>query len=62
MDWSRRRLGFIFLLKGMLDKVSLKQVYRRVLPFCLVDMLRLALLVILPVLTLWLPMRMLVAP
>ncbi len=44
----------VFVLKGVLRDVSLATVFRGVLPFWLADLVRLALLVALPALSLWL--------
>lgn len=48
----------LFLLKSMLPRVSLEQMYKGVLPFCLADFLKLALLILFPALALWLPSGM----
>jgi TRAP-type C4-dicarboxylate transport system permease large subunit len=48
----------LFLLKSMLPKVSLEQMYHGVLPFCIADFLKLALLIAFPALALWLPSGM----
>jgi tripartite ATP-independent transporter DctM subunit len=44
----------VFVLKGVLRDVSLSTVFRGVLPFWMADILRLALLVMVPALSLWL--------
>jgi TRAP-type C4-dicarboxylate transport system permease large subunit len=48
----------VFVIHGMLKKVPLGTIYRGIMPFFLADMLRLALLVSFPLLTLWLPAAM----
>ncbi|HEX9835392.1 MAG TPA: TRAP transporter large permease subunit [Alphaproteobacteria bacterium] len=49
----------IFILKGIQGgDVPMGTVYRGVLPFCIADMIKLALLVLFPVLALWLPSTM----
>ena len=48
----------LFLLKSMLPRVSLEQMYNGVLPFCVADFLKLALLLAFPALALWLPSGM----
>ena len=45
----------VFVLHGMARDLPLGEVYRGVLPFLAADLLRLALLVSLPALSLWLP-------
>jgi TRAP-type C4-dicarboxylate transport system permease large subunit len=45
----------VFVLHGMAKNLPLTTIYRGVTPFILVDIVRLALLTFLPVLTLWLP-------
>ena len=45
----------VFVLHGMASDLPLKQIYRGVLPFVAADVLRLALLVAVPSITLWLP-------
>lgn len=48
----------LFLLKSMLPKVPLEQIYRGVLPFCVADFVKLLLLLAFPALALWLPSGM----
>jgi C4-dicarboxylate transporter, DctM subunit len=48
----------LFVIRSLQPDVSLMTVFRGVLPFVLADFLRLALLVLFPVLVLWLPMTM----
>ena len=48
----------LFVLKSLMPKVSLKQLYVGVAPFCVADFVRLALLILFPVLVLWLPSKM----
>jgi len=52
-------LGMIgFVLHGMAPQISLPQIYRGVFPFLIADFLVLALLVLFPALSLWLPKLM----
>ncbi|MEM9531692.1 MAG: TRAP transporter large permease [Pseudomonadota bacterium] len=48
----------VFVLRGMAAQIPLVEIYRGVVPFVLADLLRLAVLVLLPALTLWLPVEM----
>ena len=48
----------LFVIRALQPDVSLMTVFRGVLPFVLADFLRLALLVLFPVLVLWLPTTM----
>lgn len=48
----------VFVLKGMVPDVPLGTIFRGVLPFVAVDLLKLALLVLLPAIVLWLPSTM----
>jgi tripartite ATP-independent transporter DctM subunit len=48
----------LFVLKTMLPTTSLEKLYQGVLPFCAADFLKLALLVLFPILVLWLPSTM----
>lgn len=48
----------LFILKSMLPNVSLLRIYLGVLPFCIADFLKMAILVAFPVLVLWLPSTM----
>jgi C4-dicarboxylate transporter DctM subunit len=45
----------LFLINSMAKDVPMRETYKGVLPFCVMDALRLALLVAVPGLTLWLP-------
>lgn len=45
----------LFMLKSVAPKLSLRQVYTGVVPFVLADILKLALLIAFPAITLWLP-------
>ncbi len=45
----------VFVMQGMVPKVSLWTIYRGVTPFVIADLLRLLLLALVPALTLWLP-------
>jgi tripartite ATP-independent transporter DctM subunit len=48
----------LFVIQGVAPGLAQRTVIRGILPFFLADMVRLALLVLFPVLTLWLPARM----
>ena len=48
----------LFVLKSIIPDVPLSTVYRGVLPFCAADFVKLALLVLFPILSLWLPSTM----
>jgi C4-dicarboxylate transporter DctM subunit len=48
----------LFVLKSMLPDLPLFRLYRGVAPFCAADFVKLALLVLFPILTLWLPSTM----
>ena len=48
----------VFVLKSMLPKVPLWTIYKGVLPFVAADLVKLVLLVLFPVITLWLPSTM----
>lgn len=48
----------VFVLQGMAKDLPLGDIYRGVVPFILADLARLILLVMLPALSLWLPMRL----
>jgi TRAP-type C4-dicarboxylate transport system permease large subunit len=48
----------LFVLRGMVADVSLQRLYRDILPFCAMEMLKLALLVLFPIISLWLPSTM----
>lgn len=48
----------LFVLKSMVPKVPLERIYLGVLPFCVADVLKLVLLLLFPILTLWLPLHM----
>lgn len=45
----------VFVLNGLRPDLNLKTIYKGVLPFMAIDLVRLAILVLFPVLTLWLP-------
>lgn len=48
----------LFVLKSMVPEVPLERIYVGVLPFCIADFFKLALLLLFPILTLWLPLQM----
>ncbi len=48
----------VFVLKSILPEVPLWTIYKGVLPFCAMDLLKLALMVLFPAITLWLPSTM----
>lgn len=48
----------LFVLKSMIPSLSLEKLYQGVLPFCIADFFKLALLVSFPILILWLPSTM----
>jgi TRAP-type C4-dicarboxylate transport system permease large subunit len=48
----------VFVLKSILPDVPLWTIYRGVLPFCFMDLLKLILMVLFPAITLWLPSTM----
>jgi TRAP-type C4-dicarboxylate transport system permease large subunit len=48
----------IFVIKSVIDDVKISTIFAGVLPFILTDLLRLALLVMFPILALWLPSHM----
>ena len=48
----------LFVLKSLVPDVPLAAIYRGVLPFCVADFVKLALLVLFPILSLWLPSTM----
>ena len=48
----------LFVLKSMSPEVRLKTVYAGVMPFCVADFAKLAILVLIPALCLWLPSTM----
>ncbi len=48
----------VFVLRGMANDIPLGAIYRGVVPFVVADLLRLVVLVLLPALTLWLPVEM----
>ena len=51
-----RPLGLnVFVLKSIQPEVPLGTIYKSVLPFCAMDLFELALLVLFPAITLWLP-------
>jgi C4-dicarboxylate transporter, DctM subunit len=49
----------VFVLKSILPDVPLWTIYKGVIPFCAMDLLKLMLLVLVPAITLWLPSTML---
>jgi C4-dicarboxylate transporter, DctM subunit len=48
----------IFVIKSVIEDVKISTIFYGVLPFILTDLLRLAILIIFPILALWLPSRM----
>jgi C4-dicarboxylate transporter DctM subunit len=48
----------VFVLKSILPEVPLWTIYKGVLPFCAMDLLKLVLMVLFPAITLWLPSTM----
>ena len=48
----------VFVLKSILPEVPLWTIYKGVLPFCAMDLFKLALMVLFPAITLWLPSTM----
>jgi tripartite ATP-independent transporter DctM subunit len=48
----------IFVIKSVIDDVKISTIFAGVLPFILTDLLRLAILVMFPILALWLPSHM----
>ncbi len=48
----------VFVIKSVVPEVSFTQIFRGVLPFIGIDLVRLVILIAFPVLTLWLPARM----
>jgi C4-dicarboxylate transporter DctM subunit len=48
----------VFVLKSILPEVPLWTIYKGVLPFCAMDLLKLILMVLFPAITLWLPSTM----
>lgn len=48
----------VFVISSIAPEVRLGQIYRGVMPFILVDLLRLTILVTVPVISLWIPMNM----
>jgi len=49
----------VFVLKSILPDVRLSTIYKGVMPFCAMDLLKLVLMVVFPAITLWLPSTML---
>jgi tripartite ATP-independent transporter DctM subunit len=49
----------VFVLKSILPDVPLGTIYKGVIPFCAMDLLKLILMVLFPAITLWLPSTML---
>jgi TRAP-type C4-dicarboxylate transport system permease large subunit len=48
----------VFVINSIARDVKLETIYRGVMPFILVDIVRLAILVVFPSLSLWLPSQM----
>jgi TRAP-type C4-dicarboxylate transport system permease large subunit len=48
----------VFVIKSVIKDVSFLTIFRGVLPFVLIDIVRLVILIAFPVLALWLPQRM----
>ena len=48
----------VFVIKSVVPEVSFTQIFRGVLPFIGIDLVRLVILIAFPVITLWLPARM----
>jgi tripartite ATP-independent transporter DctM subunit len=48
----------VFVLKGITPDVPIWTIYKGVLPFCAADLIKLALMVLIPAITLWLPSTM----
>jgi TRAP-type C4-dicarboxylate transport system permease large subunit len=48
----------VFVLKSILPDVPLGTIYKGVIPFCAMDLLKLVLMVLFPAITLWLPSTM----
>jgi tripartite ATP-independent transporter DctM subunit len=48
----------VFVLKSILPDVPLSTIYKGVIPFCAMDLLKLVLMVLFPAITLWLPSTM----
>jgi tripartite ATP-independent transporter DctM subunit len=48
----------VFVLKGITPDVPIWTIYKGVMPFCAADLIKLVLLVLFPVITLWLPSTM----
>jgi len=48
----------VFVINSIARDISLWQIYKGVMPFILVDLIRLALLVVFPAIALWLPGHM----
>ena len=48
----------VFVLKSIPPDVPLSTIYKGVLPFCAMDLFKLILMVLFPVITLWLPSTM----
>jgi TRAP-type C4-dicarboxylate transport system permease large subunit len=48
----------MFVLNTLIPEVSLRTIFRGVMPFMVADCLRLAILIAFPIITLWLPLQM----
>ena len=48
----------VFVLKSITPDVPLWTIYKGVLPFCVADLIKLVLMVLIPAITLWLPSTM----
>jgi TRAP-type C4-dicarboxylate transport system permease large subunit len=48
----------IFVIKSVLENIKISTIFYGVIPFIVTDLIRLAILVIFPVLATWLPSRM----
>ncbi|WP_018699819.1 TRAP transporter large permease [Amorphus coralli] len=48
----------IFVIKGVVRNIELPDIFRGVLPFVVTDLIRLAILILLPAIVLWLPSQM----
>ena len=48
----------VFVLRGFARDVPITTIFKGVLPFCAADVVKIALLVLFPIITLWLPSTM----
>jgi C4-dicarboxylate transporter, DctM subunit len=48
----------VFVLKGITPDVPIWTIYKGVPPFCAADLIKLILMVLVPAITLWLPLAM----